>query len=190
MTRGSALGIGLLALLAGCGSPQTQYYTLAPVPPAGAPGAAKGRPVMIRDLMLPADLDRLSFVEANGPTRLAISDQDRWAAPLEDMTRRVLAADLQARLPGLVLLPGDPVPATGVRGLVVNIRQFASDTSGHGVLQVDWSLLAGHPAKPVMRHAEAIPFQAASGKAADVVTAMSAALGTLADRITAGLSQA
>ena len=184
----------LIALaLAGCGSPPTHFYTLTSVAPAvpgaAAPSPCGGPPIAVRRVLLPDMLDRQSLVRAQGQAadRLDISSQDRWAAPLDRMTQRVLAEDLRERLPGQrVLAPGDPEPPGGVTALDVNVRRFLPDAAGQVSLQADWTLLDRH-GKPVLTRSEAI---GAGGPPAaeDVVLSMSHALGTLADRIATALA--
>jgi uncharacterized lipoprotein YmbA len=80
-----------------------------------------------------------------------VSDQDRWAAPLDDLVRRAVTSDLRELLPpGRVLAEGDPMPPGG-RTLVLNVQQFMADESGTVALEADWSLQqSGKPA--VTRH--------------------------------------
>ncbi|HST76354.1 MAG TPA: ABC-type transport auxiliary lipoprotein family protein, partial [Acetobacteraceae bacterium] len=104
--------LALLFLLAACGnSPPSRFYTLDPTG-AGSSGVVRAKgAVAVGQITLPAELDRLSLVTREGANRIAVSDQDRWAAPLDGMIRRVLATDLSRRLPaGAVVAPGDPVP--------------------------------------------------------------------------------
>lgn len=174
-------------LLAACGqSTPTQFYTLTSSPGASrVPFAfSRAQPVVIGRVELPGDLDRDALVTRVGPNRLNVSDQDRWAGPLDEMIQRVLASDLGSRLPtGMVLAPGDPVPATGARTMKLAIRQFMGDSSGHVALEADWSLLAGSPPKPLLTRHEQLSDNAGSSHASAIVAAMSRLLGRLADRI-------
>jgi uncharacterized protein len=182
-----------LCLLAGCsGSPPTQFYTLDPVsaavPAPTSTPTRSHRPIVIGQVQLPPTLDRLSLVTRTGPDQLAVSDENRWAAPLDDIVRRTLAADLAARLPpGSVLAPGDPVPSSGARTLTVDVQDFIPDQR-HVTLNARWTLLAGTPPRPVLTKREMIDMTAASPTTAAEVAAMSRALGTLADRIAAHLA--
>jgi uncharacterized lipoprotein YmbA len=180
----------LLFLLAACGSsPPTRIYTLEPTgSPTSGVVRTKGA-VAVGQITLPAELDRLSFVTREGANRIAVSDQDRWAAPLEGMIRRVLAADLSRRLPaGAVVAPGDPVPP-GARSVTLTIRNFIGNASGHVVLDADWAVSQGK-GHPAIIHRETITREAGSGDAAAVAAAMSQALGALSDRIAAALQAA
>lgn len=179
----------LALLLAACGSsPPTRFYMLDPVPSARAPLPDPGPPVQIGHVSIPGPLDRLSFVTRSGPNRIDVSDQDRWAAPLDGMIARVVAADLAARLPAdRVLAPGDPTPQSRSLTVVLNIRQFVGDTAGKVVLDVDWSVL-DRQQHPRLTQRASITRQAASGQAGAIAAAMSDALGELSDRIAATLA--
>lgn len=179
-------------LLAGCGSPRTDFYTLTPVAPphdasADAPGCA-GPPLIVQRVLIPGILDRQSIVSSTGSGRLGISNQDRWAAPLDQIIQRVLAEDLRDRLPpGRVLAPGDPPPASGAIGLDVNILRFMPDDDGSVVLRADWTLLDTKGA-PMLTRSERIA-AASHGDAGSAVLAMSHDTGELADKIAAALAQ-
>ena len=185
----------MLCLLAGCaGSPSTHFYTLDPV---SAPASAltanptqSHRLIVVGQVQLPPALDRLSVVTRSGPDQLAISDENRWAAPLDDIVRHTLSADLAARMPpGRVLAPGDPVPASGARSLIVDVQDFLPDER-HVTLNARWTLLDGTPPRPVLTRREMIDITAASPTTAAEIAAMSRALGALADRIAAQLATA
>jgi uncharacterized lipoprotein YmbA len=180
--------IGAMALIfAGCGfSPQTQYYALSPVE-STQPSAVSGPPVRILRVTIPAVLDRESLVKWSGPGELSISEAERWAAPLDGMIQSVLAADLRQKLPGLVLMPGDPIPPGDSRGIMVNVRHFAADGAKRVVLLVDWSLISGSQAAPILTRYEDIDVPIGSNQGAEVVHAMSEALGVLSDRIASTL---
>ncbi|MDQ2804476.1 MAG: PqiC family protein [Pseudomonadota bacterium] len=174
-------------LLAACGSLATTYYTLTPVPSAqsASSGPALKPPIEVGQVSLPAIIDRDAIVVAGGGGRLDISSESVWGAPLGEIVRRALFADLTARLPrGSVLPPGDAGPRGGPRTLTLNVQQFGGDTSGRVVLQTDWTLTReGGRAPPP--HRVSIEINAGSGKPAAIVPAMSRALGELADRIAA-----
>ncbi len=190
MTPMRCLLLLLPLLLAACGSsPPTRYFTLDPTGSATSGVAPTAGAVTVGQITLPAMLDRISFVTREGANRIAVSDQDRWAAPLDGMIRRVLATDLSHRLPtGAVVAPGDPAPP-GARSVTVTIRTFLGDASGHVILDADWAVSKGH-GRAAMVHREAITREAGSGDAGAIAAAMSQALGVLADRIAAALQDA
>ncbi len=176
----------LLALaLPSCGSsPKTHFYTLDAVPPAGPLSHSDGSGSMqVGHVDLPATLDRLSIVTRGSGGQVNVSDQDRWAAPLDELVQRALTADLRQRLPeGEVLAPGDPTPA-GARTLTISVQRFTADASGHVVLDADWTLQ--QPGKRARTHHESIETTVNGEGGGDIAEAMSRALGKLADRIAA-----
>ena len=182
--------LALLFLLAACGSsPPSRFYTLDPTGAASSGVVRSKGAVAVGQITLPAELDRLSFVTREGANRIAVSDRDRWAAPLDGMIRRVLATDLSRRLPaGAVVAPGDPVPP-GARSVTLTIRNFIGNASGHVVLDADWAVSQGK-GHPAIIHRETIAREAGSGDAAAIAAAMSQALGALADRIASALRDA
>ena len=57
-----------------------------------------GRTIGLGPIKLPEYLDRDEVVTRVGPNRLELSDKDRWAEPLNDNFRQVLAQDLTQSL--------------------------------------------------------------------------------------------
>jgi uncharacterized lipoprotein YmbA len=177
---------GLALTLAACASAPTRFHTLDPVPPAGAPaGAALAIPLRLDSVTLPSELDRPQIVRRSGPGNLDVADADRWAGPLDELARHALAADLAQRLPpGSTVRPDDPAPPKRLRGLDVGIDRFDGDLGGNVVLAAHWTLLDG--TQTAASHEERI--ETPGGTDLDgTVTAMSRALGALADRIAAGV---
>ena len=177
----------LVLPIASCGtSPKTHFYTLTPVPPAenAHPAALRGPPLQVGNVSLPGALDRQSIVTRGPGARVIVSDQNRWAAPLDELTQRALTADLRDRLgPNHVLGPGDPAPPGGLRVLTLNVQQFSADSAGAVVLETDWTISTGRPPKAGRSRHEVIKAQASPEHPDAVAAAMSQALGELADRI-------
>ncbi|PMS11649.1 membrane integrity-associated transporter subunit PqiC [Trinickia caryophylli] len=186
-----------LAALAGCAhSPPTRYYALEAigprVPPAAAPGGAMpAAPVQLTAVHIPAMLDRPEVVTRVAPNRLDVADDDRWAAPLAQMMRSVLAQDLLGRLPsGSFVLPDAPVPA-GTHSLVVTVLALDADSNGRLSLQAGWSLSAPHatPSSSSSPHAVTLTAQGTGGGANDQAAALSRILAALADDIASALAR-
>lgn len=178
--------LGLLLLLSACGgSPPSHFYTLAPVAPERTSQAPSGLIVVVAPVTLPPALDRDAVVTSTGPNQLNVSGENRWAAPLSEIVRRVLADDLARRMPGAVVpAPGDPVPTGHVRTVDVNVRQFIGDSGGRVMLDADWTV---HGSGKI--HSVSLTGQAGSGKATAVVATMDKLLAELSDRIAAGIDQ-
>ncbi len=101
--RSGHLGVLILAgIVSACGSsPPTHFYTLStqPAPAPADPAGYPMRTVALGEVKLPDALDRPQIARQIGPNQLEYAEADRWAGPLDDMMRRVLAADLRPLLP-------------------------------------------------------------------------------------------
>jgi uncharacterized lipoprotein YmbA len=187
MSRRFSPGAVLLALLAGCSSPPTRYYVLSPV--SGSPAAATGAtPLRVDRVRIPSELDRSQIVSRLGPNRLEVASTSRWAAPLNEMIRRVLSADLAARLPqGLVIDPYEPIQGRPVRSLTVTIDEFYADPACEVSLRAAWVLTQPQAAALAgMEEVRGAPV----GKCPDGLAAsMSQALAELSDRIAAAVAR-
>src|SRR4051794_35797963 len=141
MKRWTTLLLTLAVTLAACGhSPPTHFYTLSPVRSSAPVASAGDWHVTVGNVTFPATLDRQSMVLRNGPNRLEVSDQARWAAPLDGMIRSTLADDLSQRLgKNVVLPPGDPVPSGPLTTVTLNLQHFIGSRDGSVVLDADWS---------------------------------------------------
>jgi uncharacterized protein len=186
--RLAAFIVGAGLLLAGCGSsPPSKFYVLTadPVPQRSWTGAAKT--VALGRVSLPGALDRPALARRRGGNEIIYAEEERWAGPLDDMVRRVLADDLAARLPaGISLVESAAKPPPGVT-VAVEISRFDADETGAATLAARWEALApnGRPLGPPRESTVVIP--GAGRDAAAIVGTMSRAVSDLAARIAAGL---
>ncbi len=148
--------LALIAPLAACAGAATRFYTLQPGPAPSGPTAYAGPALRIDAVHIPSSLDRNELVRDEAGSRLVVSDNDHWAAPLGELVRRALTQNLAARLPtGKVIYPDAPKPP-GSGGLVVDILSL-SERGGEVVMKASWTVLPplGHTAPgqapPVMR---------------------------------------
>ena len=189
MTLRRAIMLSTIALfLASCGSsPKTHYFALSPVPEANHHSAPVATPVTVAAVHLPPALDRKEMVRATGANTVDVSDQDRWAAPLGEMSRRVLSEDLAARLPkDKVIVPDSPAPPhTGQ--IVVAIAQFGPDGKGKVTLEGSWSLL--DRGNLVLRRDVALAIDSPAPGGDVEAAAMSRLLGQLASGIAGTLAE-
>ncbi|HEV2674694.1 MAG TPA: PqiC family protein [Aliidongia sp.] len=178
--------VGFTALLAACASAPTRFHTLDPVASASPPaGRLSAVPVRLDSVTVPPELDRPQIVRRAGPGRLDMADDDRWAGALDELARGALAADLAQRLPpGATVRQDDPAPPRSLHKLDVVIERFEGTMAGPVTLVARWTLLGEGAEQALARHEEHIEVPA-SGDIDGTVTAMSAALGILADRIAA-----
>jgi len=176
------------ALTACPSSPAIQYYTLNSIAPTVTTDGHTGYPVWISTVIVPKTLDRTQLVRRASANRLDVSENNRWAAPLDDMIRRVLSQDLATRLPeGTVIQPGEPLPSGRLRRISVDLSTFESDLEGHVVLNAQWTLESQESAVQLRRD-EHIVIDEGSGAPDAVSAGMSRALAILADRIAASLA--
>jgi uncharacterized lipoprotein YmbA len=186
----AALGGAVLFLAACASSAPMRYYTLTEIAPetrgTTPPNTA---PVRLDRVTIPGELDRPQLVRRVDETRLTIAEQDRWAAPLDEMIRRVLSSDLAARLPpGLIIDPIAPSGAEPRQSLSVDVQEFYSGGGCDVRLRATWTLR--RPDRRTSQSSEDIrlpPGEGCSG-AASLPTQMSRALAQLSDRLAAGIS--
>ena len=175
-------------LLAGCGtSLPSKFYVLTadPVPQRAWTAAAKT--VALGRVSLPGALDRPQIARRKAGNEIVFSEEERWAGPLDDMMRRVLADDLAARLPaGVMLVESSAKPPPGVT-IALDVSRFDADEAGSATLTARWEAL-GRNGAPLGAPRESTIVEPGSGKdAAAVVATMSRAVAALAARIAAGL---
>jgi AcrR family transcriptional regulator len=92
--RGAAIGIAVLALLAGCGSAQPpRYHTLMPAPASTArtPAPAGSLAWEVLPVAVPAGVDQPQWVVRTVDGSLAVLEQERWIAPLGEEIRAAVA---------------------------------------------------------------------------------------------------
>ncbi len=163
----------LLSWLAGCASAPVHYYTLSSVPRAvTAPALHPTAALSLERLSIPPELDRTQLVRRLDTTRLQILDDHRWAAPLDDMMRRVFTEDLALRLgSGAIAEPNEPANGERRASLAVDIRELYGEVDCAVTLHATWNLKLTAAAKA--RTSTAVT-AAPTGKAAAAPTGKAA----------------
>jgi uncharacterized protein len=179
----------VLSLLGGCScSPPVHFYTLDPV---GSPHSLTARSsalVQVGAVHLPSELDRKTMVAQSAPNSLAISEQDRWGAPLADMFRRVLTQDLIQRVPeGQVITPEGTAP-NGTKLVAIDILKFQREPDDTVVLDGSWTVSTVGSDDPGIQHPLALKTPVSQNDAAAQARAMSQLVGFIADTIAAEYS--
>jgi uncharacterized protein len=179
-----AAAVAVVALLA-CSSAPTKIHTLYPIAPAAVRDAYTGPPVRIDVVHMPPSLDRIEVVSNVTPGQLKINDLDHWSAPLGQVARQALSADMVTRLPqGRVIFPHLNKPE-GALGIAVDVLDFGGDETGFH-LQASW--VTSTPGAKPATSGTAMLRTDASGTGPDAAAhALSSLLAQLADRIAAAL---
>jgi uncharacterized lipoprotein YmbA len=122
-----------VAICAGCGSsPNSTFYALVPTGAEAAAGAPSApRSIKVRRITIPGYLDRPEIVRKVVDYRLGIAPNERWGEPLDEMLGRVVAQDLESRLPGSSVFSESGSITTDPQATVeVDIRRFDVDDRG------------------------------------------------------------
>lgn len=123
---------------------------------------------------LPAYLDRAEIVTRTEPNRLELSDTDKWAEPLESNFRRVLAANLAARLVSAQIVQFPWYSTTRLDYKVeVSVDRFERDASGNAHLIARWTIRDGATNRLLAQRDSSFSESAKGSTTADSVAAMS-----------------
>ncbi len=158
--RRASRAIAALAIaLASCSSTPLRYYTVAAPPGsvtetgtlagAGVPATVtRAEPgtawIAVAPIDPPEAIDRAELTFRDGPNRLRLLPDARWAEPLRGALARALASALERRgLPALA--PGSPLADEASARLTVALAVLDVGADGSVALSADW-LLAGLPA--------------------------------------------
>ena len=145
---------------AGCGafSPRpdpSRFFTLSSLPQAEETVVKdSGNPerifLGIGPIRFPGYLDRQEMVVRSAQNRFEVSENDRWAEPLEENFIRVLLQNLSALLPAERIV-AYPWPNNGKPNYLVEIEvlRFETNAGREAQLWSRWAILDGSNKKPV-----------------------------------------
>lgn len=182
LARRRLLFLALAGAVPACTSAEPAYYTLAAVPGA----ARRGGPTLVelRRPGLAGYLDRPEIVRSNSPYSLRLTGTERWGEPLGDLFARILAENLNSRLPGTsVFTSAGSITAEAGATVEIDIQRFDADPSGQVVLLAQVAVSRGRARASAATRVVRLTVQPASARTTDLVAAMSAALGQLADAL-------
>jgi uncharacterized protein len=170
-------------LVASCTSTSPSLYTLEPPPGPVRRGAP--RVIELRSIGLARYLERSQIVRSSEHFRLDVIPNDWWGEPLDTMIGRTLAHALTQRLPGsTVYVESGAISPEPDATVQVNVQRLDQDASGAVRLVAQFAVVrrAGDTRGATIE----VPVRGAT--TADLVAAMSEAVGQLADRIAATLA--
>lgn len=188
LSRRGLLGLTLTGLVGACASPEAAYFTLAAVPGPIRRGGPKL--VELRRPGLAGYLDRPEIVRSNSAYSLRVTGSERWGEPLGDLFVRILAEDLDARLPGSnVFTSAGSITAEADATVEINIQRFDADPSGRVVLLAQVAVSRGQARASAATRVARLTVQPTGASTAELVAAMSRALGQLADTLAETLAE-
>jgi uncharacterized protein len=193
-----AVAVAALLLLAGCSfsilapKPDTsKFYVLTATGHASPAASSSGNlSVGIGPVRIPGYLDRSAIATRLSENQIVYSGNDRWAEPLDQNFRAVLAADLAGSL-------GDARVIQHVWGtsetdylLEIDVRRFECDAHGGCQLLGRYVVKNGKSGAPLIATDVAINRSVSGGAATGAsVAALSATVGQLSDQIAAALRE-
>jgi uncharacterized protein len=150
----AATGVLWALAASGCFTPQpdpSKFFLLAPADGAAANSVAPtglapsfSPTIGLGPIKLPEYLDRDEVVTRVGPNRLELSDKDRWAEPLSDNFRQVLAQDLTQSLGTHSVIFFPWVGTTQIDYQVrIDVYRFETDPNANAQLVAHWQVLDG-----------------------------------------------
>jgi len=181
------MAAGLLILqLMSCHSAPTRFYTLYAVAPVAPLSRYAGPAIRIDAVHVPAALDRIEVVSDIAPGELKVSDLDYWSAPLAQVAKQALSADMVARLPSGRVIFSNLAKPEGTLGVSVDILDFGADTRG-AYIEASWIITATSTDAVSRRGTANFRVRHSGTNATAIAQALSALLAQLADKIGADL---
>lgn len=198
-----AASSAVLLLAGGCASvlaprpDRTRFFVLTPIStgdPTGPTrpyrGARAGLALGIGPVTLPDYLDRPEVVTRVSANRLALSETDRWAEPLDTNFKRVLSQNLSTllRTDRVVSYPWFHPLVVDYR-VEVHVERFESNAAGDAELAARWTVYDGRSNKALYDGSSDITERAAGAKQSDSPAALSRAEAELSRQIASAIAQ-
>lgn len=141
-------------------------------------------------VQLPEYLDRPELVIRTSPNGFELSETDRWAEPLGDSFRHVLANDLTNLLGTANIVQYPWYPGTRLDYRVrVQVQRFEVDTSNNAELVARWELTISQAEQPVTSRDAHLSHAMASRTGDAAAAALSEDVAELAGQIALAITQ-
>jgi hypothetical protein len=195
-----ALAFATALVIGGCSPRQdrTHFILLAPAAPGDANGAQfvagpnlASLVIGLGPVQLPEYLDHPELVIRTSPNGLQLSETNRWAEPLADNFRHVLASDL-ANLLGTTNIVQYPwYPGTRLDYIVhVEVQRFEGSLNKTVELIAHWDLITPQNGQVVASRTAQITYPLRSLAGDTIAAALSRAESELAVPIASAIAQA
>jgi uncharacterized lipoprotein YmbA len=174
-----------LTTLTACGSsPEPTFFALAPT--RGVTANASLHTVRIRRPGLAGYLDRPEIVRQVTDYRLGVASTERWGEPLDAMLGRVLAEDVEQRMPGVSVFTEDGAITQDPDATVeVDVRRFDVGSEGRATLWAEVAVERANHQGPAASRSVQLSAAPTSLATSSLVATLSDLLGQLADQIAA-----
>ena len=169
----------------------TKYYVLTAVAAPATPPITSRLPVIgLGPVTLPGYLDHNEIVTRAGPNQLDLSNDDRWAEPVDQNFKNVLARDLGEFIgtDQIVQFPWYGGAKLDYK-VELNVSRFDADESGMATLNAKWIIRAGGSDRVLLARETNLTQPAGSTSTGAEVGALSQNLGGLSQAIAAAIIQ-
>ncbi|WP_186258404.1 PqiC family protein [Burkholderia gladioli] len=188
-SRTSLAALAGAALLAGCASAPSHFYTLSG--DADAVTAGRSLPanpaflIQVPAVNVPEQVAKNQLVVQRGESRVDVLEEHRWASPPADEIRRALSSALTRRLGTIDVADAPAPPGVPVYRVSVDVQRFESWPGDKAALDAVWSVRS-LATQSVMTCRSTLVEKVGSGYDA-LVAGHRQAVGELAARISAGV---
>lgn len=183
----------LAVLITACSSsPTVRYFSLEPASHSAYSGDADvSRIVVLGPISTPDYLKRLQIVTRGQGSEVMVDDFSRWVEPVENAIHGVVSANVDASLPGTVVVAFPYAGTVDAAYYVVGrIDRFDTDQSGRTLLLVQWAIAdARREITLAPRRGNYETRASDPGDPASVVRAMNQALEEFSQDVTGQLRQ-
>lgn len=188
------LGMAICLLtLSGCllKSQPTQYYTLNPMQqPQARPDFKPRFMVSVGPVILPDSLRRPQIATRATENQMNFSEFHKWAGPLTDDTKRILAENLSVLLADVgATVSTDELPVEPDYRVIVNVNRFDGAPGETVWLNAAWTL-KDHKNQKIIAVTQSVFTEKVDGRGyPDLVNAQSRALASLSLEIAAEIKK-
>lgn len=135
--------LAMLLLSACSSSPPVRYFTLSPIDAAFQQDPDDAFMLGLGPFRMPDYLNRSQIVTRGANSEIQVDEFSRWSEPLATSLLRIVSADVDNLLQGVVVVvfPYEPFVRDQVKyRLVGDINRFEADHRGQIVLEVQWGV--------------------------------------------------